>query len=99
MLIMSTVPLSIRIDSNLKQELDEAAKTDNRSTSALAIELIERYLQTRRNKRLAIEEALKEAEQGEFISHEKMRVWVASLGSDNELPFPTPDITTKKQSS
>ncbi len=97
MLTMSTVPLSIRIDANLKQELDEAAKTDNRSTSALAIELIERYLQTRKNKHLAIQEALQEADKGEFVSHEKMREWFASLGTDNVLPRPKPDIFLKAE--
>lgn len=76
---MSTVPLSIRLDSSLKEALDEEAKHDNRSTSALTIELIERYLETRKNKRLAIEEALQEADQGEFVSHGKMREWFASL--------------------
>lgn len=89
---MSTVPLSIRIDTHLKQALDEAAKADNRSTSALAVELIERYLQTRKEKRLAIQEALQEADKGEFVSHEKMREWFASLGTDHVLPHPKPDV-------
>ena len=92
---ISTVPLSIRIGKNIKQELDEVAKQDNRSTSALATELIEKYLETRRNKRLAIDQALKEADNGEFVSHGEMRTWFASLGSDNELPFPKPDVTVK----
>lgn len=91
---MSTVPLSIRIDANLKTEFDQEAKLDNRSTSSLAIKLIQRYIEAKKNKRLAIETALEEADEGEFISHESMRIWFASLGSENELPYPQPDIFT-----
>jgi len=93
---MSTIPLSIRIEPALKQEFDEVAKLDNRSASSLAAELITRYLQARKNKELAIQKALEEADKGEFISHENMRVWFASLGSNNELPFPEPDVFVDK---
>ena len=95
---MPTIPLSIRIDSDLKKALDDFAVSDNRSTSSLATELIERYIETRNNKRLAIEQALQEADKGEFVSHEKMREWFASLGSNNELSFPAPDVLTNNKS-
>lgn len=96
---MSTIPLSIRIEPTLKQELDEVAKLDNRSASSLAAELIAKYLQARKNKELAIQKALEEADKGEFISHGSMRTWFASLGSDNELSFPEPDVFIDKASS
>ncbi len=90
----TTVPLSIRIDSKVKQMLDEVAKSDNISTSALTTELIEKYLISRKNKHVAINAALIEADEWKFISHEKMRTWFASLGWNNEIPFPDPDIVT-----
>jgi len=88
---MSTIPLSIRIEPTLKKELDDVAKLDNRSASSLVAELITKYLQSRKNKELAIQKAIDEADKGEFISHETMKTWFASLGSNNELPFPEPD--------
>jgi len=93
---MPTVPFSIRIDSEIKEQLDIEAKASDRSASYLVIEAIKRYLQTKNKQTLAIESAIKEAEKGEFISHQSMRGWFASLGSENTLPYPTPDVFVKK---
>ncbi|MDE0409710.1 MAG: hypothetical protein OXN81_17825 [Alphaproteobacteria bacterium] len=43
-------------------------------------------------KRAAIHLAVAEAEEGVFISQEAMDAWVASWGTDTELPPPEPDI-------
>lgn len=37
-------------------------------------------------------EAVAEADKGVFISEEKMTAWFESLGTDNELPEPEPDV-------
>lgn len=37
-------------------------------------------------------EAAAEADKGVFISEEKMTAWFESLGTDNELPEPEPDV-------
>ena len=39
-----------------------------------------------------LQQAKVEAEQGVFISHDRMRAWAQSLGSESELPAPVPDI-------
>jgi len=44
-------------------------------------------------KRAAIDFALKEADQGEFISAEAMNTWIDSWDSENELSAPKADIT------
>jgi len=95
MLTMSTVPFSIRIDSEIKEQLECEAKALDRSSSYLVVEAIKRYLQTKNKQKLAIESAIKEAEKGEFISHQSMRNWFASLGSENTLPYPKPDVFIK----
>lgn len=94
--IMTTtsVPFSMRIDSKLKQEFDEIAKSDNCSSSALATELIEKYLETRQKKKLAISNAVAEADGWDFVSHESMKAWFASLGWTNEKTFPEVDVFT-----
>ena len=58
----TSVPFSMRIDSKLKQDFDDIAKYDNRSASALATELIEKYLETRKNKKKAMSDAILEAD-------------------------------------
>jgi len=40
----------------------------------------------------ALKRAKLEAEKGEFISHDAMKAWIDSLGTDNELPPPQVDI-------
>ena len=93
----TTIPLSIRIDSKLKITLDKVAKSDNSSTSSLLIEVIEKYVEARKNKEILIQNSLQEADKWEFISHDKMREWFASLWSSNELAFPDPNIFTKNK--
>ncbi len=44
------------------------------------------------HKRVAIREAVVEADKGIFISQEKVAAWVSSWGTDSELPPPEPDI-------
>jgi hypothetical protein len=40
-----------------------------------------------------LQQALREADKGVFISHESMLAWVDSLGGDNERAPPEPDLT------
>lgn len=47
-------------------------------------------------KRAAIRKAIAEADQGIFISQEKMDAWISSWGTDLELPPPEPDVFPKK---
>ena len=39
-----------------------------------------------------IAEAITKADEGIFISQEKMNEWFLSLGTDHDLPEPEPDI-------
>lgn len=44
----------------------------------------------------ALKQAKRDAEKGEFISHDAMKAWISSLGSANELPDPCADIFKNK---
>ena len=48
--------------------------------------------EARVEKRAAIRAAISEADEGAFISQDAMDAWIASWGSDAELPSPEPDI-------
>ena len=94
---MATERLSLRIDANLKKNLELEARREERSASYLAVKAIEAMLRERTEKRAAIREAVAEADKGTFISQEAMDAWVSSWGEDAELPPPEPDVQIPSQ--
>ena len=94
--IMSTVPLSLRIDSEIRERIEIEAKKMDRPSSYVVVEAIKQYLNKKDYKKEALKTAIERADKGEFISQESMREWFASLGSDNQLPRPKPDVFLKK---
>ena len=94
---MATVPLSLRIDSEIKERIENEAENIDRSSSYIVIQAIKEYLNRKNYKKEALKTAIEKADKGEFISQESMREWLASLGSDNVLPRPKPDIFLKKR--
>ena len=94
---MATEGMSLRIDANLKKNLEREARLEERSASYLAVKAIEAMLRDRAEKRAAIHEAVSEAGKGSFISQEAMDAWVSSWGEDSELPPPVPDVQIASQ--
>lgn len=94
---MSTVPFTFRLEETVKTQLEEEANSDERSASYIASRAIKQYLDNRRYERLAMEEAVKEADKGVFISSQSMRAWFASIGTDEELASPKPDVFLKEK--
>ena len=89
---MATTPFSVRIDDEIRVQLKREAKHLNRSEPFVATTAIKKYLESCTQKRDAIDLAVAQAEQGSFISSEKINGWVDSWGSENEQPLPTTDI-------
>ena len=89
---MSDATFSVRIPDDLRQEVDALAKANRRSRSFLVKEALQAYVDEQKAYREAIEEAIKEADEGIFISGEAVDQWLASWGTDNVLPMPEPDI-------
>ena len=83
---------SVRLPEELRREVDEFAKATKRSRSFVVKEAIEAFIDDRRAYLEAIDEAIKEADKGVFISGEAVDRWLASWGTDNPLPMPEPDI-------
>jgi len=90
--LMSSIPFTFRIDPETKAELEAAAKSSDRTPGYLAKQAISAYLAAREEKRLAIEAAIEEADKGIFVSEEAVNRWMDSWETDNELPFPEPDV-------
>jgi predicted transcriptional regulator len=89
---MTAVPFSLRLDADLKEAVDEEAKREDRSASYVIQQATREYIERKERFRVMVAELEAEADKGEFISSEKMRAWVASWGTDNELPSPEPDV-------
>lgn len=93
---MGSQTFSLRIPDDIKEDLELVSAMTKRSQASVALEAISRDVAARAKQMRMIAEAKEEAEKGEFISHEAMESWVDSLGTDNELPRPEPDIFKNK---
>jgi len=89
---MSTVPFTMRLQEQLKRDLEAEAKRQDRPASYLATRAIREMLATETAKRRLIEEAIIQADNGEFISEKAMTRWFLSLGTEDELPEPESDV-------
>jgi predicted transcriptional regulator len=89
---MNSVPLSLRLEPELKSRLEAEAESEDRSVSDVATRAIEAFLDSRDALRVDLEAAIAEADKGVFVSHEAVHRWMESWGTDNELPMPEPDI-------
>lgn len=92
---MANVPFSFRLDADVKSKLKDEAQRLNRSESFVAAMAIRRYLAASEHKRRAIDMAIKQADQGAFISSDAIGAWVDSWGSDKELEPPATDVSMK----
>lgn len=84
--------VSYRIAKPVADELERLSSETGVDSSVLAEEAIAEYVDRRKAETEAIEAAVLAAEYGEFISHEAMKTWLLSWGTENELPPPEPDI-------
>ncbi|WP_105437302.1 CopG family ribbon-helix-helix protein [Neorhizobium sp. T25_13] len=92
---MQSHPLSLRLKPDVQARLQAEAEASEQKMAEIAVTAIETYLESQAAKRLQLEQAIASADEGTFVSSEKMADWIASWGSENELPEPEPDIFTK----
>jgi predicted transcriptional regulator len=94
---MATISFSIQLDTEVKARLDEEARREDHSADQIVQKAIEDYLEAKAYFRREMEAAIAEADKGIFISWEKMRAWMESWDTGNELPPPEPDIFPDKK--
>lgn len=82
--------LSIRIAPEIKKQLDQLSDATGRTKSFLAVEAIEKYLETQSWQVKEIKKALKKAsdKKTKFIEHNKVVDWVDSWGTQKEKGMP-----------
>jgi predicted transcriptional regulator len=89
---MPNARFSLRLEPELKLWLEEEAKRKDRSAGYIATQAIQFLKNATEARQKLIEDAMKEADKGVFISESKMTDWFLSLGSDQELAEPDADI-------
>ncbi len=89
---MTSPRFTMRLDPELKDWLETEAKRKDRSAAYLAKQAIQALKDKTEARAQEIREAVTEADKGVFISEEKMTAWFESLGTDNEMPEPEPDV-------
>jgi len=83
---------SVRLPDDLAREVDRLARMTDRSRSSVVKDAIAAYLNEEKAYLEAIDEAVREADKGVFVSGEAVSAWLASWGTDDVLPEPEPDI-------
>ena len=89
---MGELPLALHLDENTRRGLEKEARLRDVPESAVAEEAIRAFLNRQAWMRRDIEEAVREADKGVFISEEAMLAWMDRLEDDPDAPPPEPDI-------
>lgn len=79
---MNSVPVSSRVDKAVSEKLDDLSKATARSRSFLISEAIKAYVEDQAWQIEAIKEGVKQADQGQFASEDKVRRTFAKFGVD-----------------
>lgn len=77
---MSTIALTVRVDSEVAKRIDKLADATKRSRSYLAAEAIEEYLAVQEWQVQAIRAGVDEADRGEGVDFDKVKAhWESKL--------------------
>ena len=85
---MPSSTFTVRVDTAAKKRLEKLAKSTGRSRSFLAAEAINEYLDVNEWQVAGIKEAIASIDRGEGVSHDQVKEWVASWGTDREVAKP-----------
>lgn len=86
----NSVTLSIRVQPEIRDQLEELADATGRTKSFLAAEAIECYIATHAWQVRSIEKAIKKADnkKTKFVEHRKVTNWLNSWGTEEEQEPP-----------
>ena len=83
-----TTTLSVRIDSDTKDQLEALAKRARRSKSFLAAEAIAAYVEAETWQLDEIQAGLQELDKGRAVAHQDVSKWLRSWGQKRERKAP-----------
>lgn len=80
--------LSIRLRPETKKRLARLAETSGRSSNFLISDAVESYVADQEKMLAEIRQADRQVSSGHYITHQDMKAWLLSWGTDHELPPP-----------
>ena len=80
--------LTVRLPVATKRRMEKLAKTSRRSKSFLTLEAIENYLDLQEWQAQAIEDGLKDLDEGRTVPHEQVKAWLTRWGKGKRTPPP-----------
>jgi RHH-type transcriptional regulator, rel operon repressor / antitoxin RelB len=85
---MTSTTFTVRIDTAAKEKLEQLAESTGRSSSFLAAEAINEYLDINDWQVTGIKRAMTSLDRGEGIAHDSVKDWIESWGNADEKPAP-----------
>lgn len=92
---MPSVSFTLRMDPELKRQLEDIARRERRSAANVLQHAAQEYVARQQAFTSMVDRLEAQADKGAFVSEDAMTEWFASLGTDNELSEPKADITLK----
>jgi len=89
--------VSFDIPDPMKRKLDQLSRMTKRDASTLVREALADYLQRQDEQAAVIDEALRSADDGQFVSHDAMSEWLESWGSAEEKLPPKIDVVKARR--
>ncbi len=93
---MASDRITLRVEPELKQWFEQQAKRKDRSLGYVVVQSMEQTKRSSEAHDQMIRDAMAEADKGVFVSEEAVHKWMDSWDSENELPFPEPDVFLKR---
>jgi predicted transcriptional regulator len=89
---MSRSSITLTVEPALREALEARARAENSTRAEGLHRAAEEHIAREQALSEEIDRLCAEADKGVFVSSERMREWFASLGTENELPEPEPDV-------
>jgi len=83
-----TATLTVRVPVTLRKRLESLAERTARNRSRLAVEALESYVDEQEEQLAKIDQGIRDADAGRVVSHEKVKRYLRSWGSNCKLPPP-----------
>jgi predicted transcriptional regulator len=95
---MASKQVSFRTEESKVAAVDDLAASLDRDRSYVINQALDAYLELQRWQVEHIREAKAEADAGgPFIPHEEVMTWIASMGTESELPPPEPSVRLRSR--
>ncbi len=89
---MTAAPFSVRLSSESKSKLEKLAEQQDRPLGYLVQKAVDNYIDDIEQFEREMAKAEAELDKGVFTSWEKVKTWMQSWDTENELPMPEPDV-------